>query len=181
MFGGFSYFEQQIVIPMFKFKKWLQLLLMAGFIPSLLVASVSESRQHPVQKNRNAVPPPFDADYAVFSSKNQWPNYSFPAGAKDCQLTKADFIVIDSLFRVAARKEPDEKRILGMKRQCIAMILPNGERQVFLNCMVLEQNIEPGYWKKQFWVVDDGGRYYMACYVSLTHRTITPFQFHGVA
>ena len=103
--------------------------------------------------------------------------------AKETALNEKEIAEIENLLKKAVdeynakQKEPQNTDLPKSKRQFVAVINNNGEKEVWVNCFAGDfEN-----WRKQIVMVDDGGKYFFNVKINLTKKNYYDFMVNGTA
>jgi hypothetical protein len=115
-------------------------------------------------------------------------SWSFKEGMPT-ELTTNDLEIINKILQDAVNKYNNGKKfswennikLEEYKRQYIAIINNNGEKEVYVNCF-RSKSIENGdYWKNEFIFVLDGGNNFFNVIINLTKMMYYDFMTNGYA
>ncbi|MET0753072.1 MAG: hypothetical protein ABWZ66_06850 [Pyrinomonadaceae bacterium] len=103
--------------------------------------------------------------------------------AKETALNEKEIAEIENLLKKAVdeynakQKEPQKIDLPKYKRQFVAVINNNGEKEVWANCFAGDfEN-----WRKKIVMVDDGGKYFFNVKINLTKKIHYDFMVNGTA
>ena len=166
------------------------ILIISGQIYVMGSGKIANFKRISIDKSRIAVLPYDTADFWIFPS------------CTSTNLTEADFQNIEQLldstidnynvkqevvFKKMVAKYPQYKtdkdqfviKLSRYKRQYIAVINQNGDKEVWINCFCNSNIFD--YWKTQRVIVLDGGNCFFNLQINLTKRLIYNLSINGVA
>jgi hypothetical protein len=188
--------QQRQALPVASnFKMTLRTILFSLTIPAYLILPFNasgqvskkdaEDRSRAIQNNNLK----FDtSNVAIIAFDNEW-RWLFDTTYKPTTLTQDDLYDIDSLLPICVTAynnslPPDSKRFevdlkkTAYKRQLVAVINRNGEKEVWVNCFCTP--MIPN-WKTYPLFIDDGGNCFFNFKINLSTKKIHAMEVNGYA
>ena len=118
-----------------------------------------------------------------YRGSGNWPIFH---NYRASSLTQSDLTIIDSLFKIAIEEhnsgigyiagEKIDQSKKAYKRQIIAALKSNGEKEVWINCFC---EAHDSNWREKIIEIDDGGSCFFNLKINITLRKYYDFMVNG--
>jgi hypothetical protein len=153
------------------------------------ISCISKSKNIQSSQNNDIIKTSIEGvDYVILSKDDVWVKKWFE-NYFEAELTFDDIENINNILYDAVEnynktmKQDFEKDIVlsNYKRQYIAVINKNGEKEVYVNCFNNKRIEDNGYWKTEYVLVLDGGNNYFQVMINLSKKIYYNFFANGYA